>query len=249
MDALAVDRVSRRFGELAALDEVSIALEPGARHALIGPNGAGKTTLVNVITGALQADAGEVFLGAQRVTHLAQHLRVRGGLARTFQVNQLFASLTVLDSVLLAVLERDGRGWRWWTDAGADGAARDEARTLLATLALEDSARTVTSRLPYGAQRLLEIALALAARPRVLLLDEPAAGIASAESRLVFEAIGRLPRETAVLFIEHDMDLVFRFAERITVLVAGRVFAQGTPAEIAAHPGVRSVYLGAEAHG
>ena len=235
MAALAVIGLSKRFGELAALDGVSLALEPGARHALIGPNGAGKTTLVNVLTGALEADSGEVFLGAERVTRLPQHARVRRGLARTFQVNQLFARLTVRESVLLAIHERRGT-------AG-------EAEALLRILGLEPLAQRVTASLPYGAQRLLEIALALATRPRVLLLDEPAAGIAAADSTLVWDAIGRLPAETAVLFIEHDMDLVFRFAQRITVMVAGRVFAEGTPAEIAGHAGVRSVYLGAEVHG
>ena len=235
MAALGVSGVSKRFGELAALDEVSLALEPGARHALIGPNGAGKTTLVNVLTGALEADAGEVFLGGERVTQLPQHLRVRRGLARTFQVNQLFPRLTVRDSVLLAIHERKG--------------AAGEADELLRTLGLEAVSGTLTAALPYGAQRLLEIALALATRPRVLLLDEPAAGIAAADSNLVWDAIARLPAATAVLFVEHDMDLVFRFAARITVLVSGRVFAEGTPQEIAAHEGVKSVYLGARAHG
>ena len=249
MAALAVDRIVKRFGELVALDGVSIALEPGIRHALIGPNGAGKTTLVNVLTGALQPDAGEVFLGDERVTGVAPHARVRRGLARTFQVNQLFRGLTASESVAAAILERRGRAWGWWRPFAADREVFDEARELLETLGLGAHGSKVAAQLPYGAQRLLEIALALATRPRVLLLDEPAAGIAASDSNLVWDAIARLPDQTAVLFIEHDMDLVFRFAERISVLVAGRVFAEGTPTEIAADERVRAVYLGAEAHG
>ncbi len=249
MNALRADGLTKRFGELAALSEVSLELSPGARHALIGPNGAGKTTLINVLAGALPADAGEVLLGGEPVTRLGQAERVRRGLARTFQVNSLFPGLTPCECVALAILERKGRAARWWRPAESWREEIDEAQALLATLGLAAEAQRPTAQLPYGRQRLLEIALALATRPRVLLLDEPAAGIAAAETRLVLDAIARLPAETAILFIEHDMDLVFRFAGRITVLVGGRVLAEGTPGEIAADARVREVYLGAPAHG
>ncbi|HUP98587.1 MAG TPA: ABC transporter ATP-binding protein [Usitatibacter sp.] len=247
--ALSTRDLTKRFGALAAVDNVSLAIEPGARHALIGPNGAGKTTLINLLTGVLQPDAGEVLLGEERITPLAQHARVKRGLARTYQVTSLFPGLTVEDSVLLAMLERDRLGWRMDRRAESYGAQVEEARGLLARLGLAEDAARPASQLPYGRQRLLEIALALAARPTILLLDEPAAGIPTAESVEVLGAIAALPPEVTVLFIEHDMELVFRFARRITVLVAGRVLTEGTPAEVSADARVRAVYLGEEAHG
>jgi branched-chain amino acid transport system ATP-binding protein len=231
--ALRTEALSRFFGELVAVDGVSLAVPVGARHALIGPNGAGKTTLINLLTGVLEPSAGEVYLGDERVTGLAIHERVKRGLARTFQVTNLFPGLTVLESVRLAILERKGHP--------------DEARALLAQLKLEGDADTPTSKLPYGRQRIVEIALALATRPRVLLLDEPAAGIPSAESGEVLGVVDRLPGDVSVLFIEHDMGLVFRFAQRVTVLVAGKVLVEGTPGEIARDERVKAVYLGAEA--
>jgi branched-chain amino acid transport system ATP-binding protein len=247
--ALRTASLAKRFGALAAVDGVDLEIARGARHALIGPNGAGKTTLINLLTGVLAPSAGDVFLGAERITALRQHARVKRGLVRTFQINTLFPNLTVLESVLLAVLERRGSGARWWAPVGARREAIDEARALLATLRLERDCDRRTGELPYGRQRLVEIALALAARPTTLLLDEPAAGIASDESVDVLGAIAALPREVTVLFIEHDMGLVFRFAERITVLVAGRVLTEGTPSEISADERVKAVYLGRERHG
>jgi len=246
--ALRTVGLARRFGELAALDGVGLEIARGARHALIGPNGAGKTTLINLLAGTLAPSAGDVFLDGERVTTLAPHARVKRGLARTFQINTLFPGLTVLESVLLAILERKGQGARWWVSVSTRRDAIEEARALLATLRLERDAGTRTGRLPYGRQRLVEIALALATGPTTLLLDEPAAGIAAAESVAVLGAIAALPRDVTVLFIEHDMGLVFRFAERITVLVGGRILTEGTPAEIASDERVKAVYLGRE-HG
>jgi branched-chain amino acid transport system ATP-binding protein len=247
--ALRTERLSRNFGGLAAVSEVSLALPRGARHALIGPNGAGKTTLINLLTGALAPTAGDVFLHEERITPLAQHRRVKRGLARTFQINTLFPGLTVLESVVLAILERKGLAARWLRGVGRHRAEIDEARALLATLRLERDAATRTAQLPYGRQRLVEIALALATAPRILLLDEPAAGIPSAESVEVLGVVAALPVDVTVLFIEHDMGLVFRFAERITVLVAGRVLTEGTPEEIARNAQVRAVYLGKDFRG
>jgi branched-chain amino acid transport system ATP-binding protein len=248
MKTLRAEGLTKRFGEVTALGGVSLQLHPGDRHALIGPNGAGKTTLVNVLMGALEPDSGEVFLGEERLTALAQHERARRGLTRTFQVSTLFPGLRVHECVALAILEREGLAARWWRAVGDCGAQNEEASALLGLLGIAGDAARAVAELPYGRRRLLDIALALATRPSVLLLDEPAAGIGAEDSAVVLEAIRRLPRETTVLFIEHDMDLVFRFAERITVLVGGRVLAQGTPAEIAADERVRSVYLGTEAH-
>jgi branched-chain amino acid transport system ATP-binding protein len=247
--ALRTSGLGKRFGGLAALSDVSISLARGARHALIGPNGAGKTTFINLLTGVLEPSAGEVFLGEERVTPLPQHRRVKRGLARTYQINTLFPGLTVLESVVLAILERKGRAARWMRSVASYREENEEARSLLATLKLEPHAATRTAELPYGHQRLVEIALALATRPSILLLDEPAAGIPSAESVEVLGVIAALPRDVTILFIEHDMGLVFRFAERITVLVGGSVLTEGSPEEIARDARVRAVYLGEERNG
>ncbi len=241
------ENLTRAFGELLALDGVSMSLPAGARHALIGPNGAGKTTLINLLTGVLEPTSGEVYLGDERITGLRPHERVKRGVTRTFQVTNLFPGLTVLESVLLALHERKGAGGEWHRAWLARKEDLDEAHALLAQVKLEADAHTLTARLPYGRQRIVEIALALATAPRILLLDEPAAGIPSGESAELLEAIDRLPRDVSVLFIEHDMGIVFRFAERITVLVGGRILVEGTPDEIARDERVRAVYLGAEA--
>ena len=244
---LRTENLTRAFGELVALDGVSMSLPPGARHALIGPNGAGKTTLINLLPGVLEPTAGEVYLGEERITRLTPHERVKRGVTRTFQVTNLFPGLTVLESVLLVIHERRGAGGEWHRPAFSRQEELDEAHALLGELQLSADAHTPTSRLPYGRQRIVEIALALATSPRILLLDEPAAGIPSGESAQLLEAVGRLPRDVSVLFIEHDMGIVFRFAERITVLVGGRILVEGTPDEIARDERVRAVYLGAEA--
>jgi ABC-type branched-subunit amino acid transport system ATPase component len=234
----------KSFGALEVARDIDFRLERGARHALIGPNGAGKTTLVNLLTGVLPPSRGAVLLEGEDLTPLPQAKRVKRGIARTFQINQLFRGLTVLDNVYIAVAERLGAGGSMLRPAGRHAEVIAEAAGLLRTLRLEADAGRRIHELPYGRQRLVEIAIALGLRPRVLLLDEPAAGIPSAESHILLDAIAGLPQEIAVLIIEHDMDLVFRFAQRITVLVSGAVFAEGSPAEIAANREVRAVYLG-----
>ncbi len=242
--ALRTEGLRRSFRGFVAVDDVSLEIESGARHALIGPNGAGKTTLINLLTGVLRPDAGEVMLGTERVTRLPPHARVKRGLARTFQLNTLFGGLTVLESVVLAVCERRGECGDWLRPTSSRRAARDEAADLLRSLNLDGDADCVTRLLPYGKQRLLEIALALAAKPTVLLLDEPAAGIPSSESRQLFDTIEMLPPEMTIVLIEHDMSLVFRFAQKLTVLAGGRVLTEGSPLEIAANPEVEALYLG-----
>jgi branched-chain amino acid transport system ATP-binding protein len=246
--ALRTERLSKHFGAFRANSDVTLAFPAGARHALIGPNGAGKTTLINLLTGALPPTSGDVFLGDERITALPQHERVKRGMTRTFQINTLFAGLTVLESVVLAIAERRGRAGVWFRTVARQRDEIDEAQALLASLRLAGEANALTRSLPYGKQRLVEIALALATKPRILLLDEPAAGIPAGESAELFSVIAALPRDVTILFIEHDMELVFRFAERITVLVGGRVLTEGAPAEIAADPRVREVYLGEAQH-
>ncbi len=242
--ALATRGLSKTFGSFAANSDINLAIEAGARHALIGPNGAGKTTLINLLTGYLRPSSGEVLLHQANITRLGQYQRVRAGMTRTFQINTLFNGLTVLDSMLLALCERERLTGHFWSRTPPHQALRDEALALLLSLQIADHADVLSRELPYGRQRLLEIGLALATRPSVLLLDEPAAGIPSAESRELFEVINALPRSVTIVLIEHDMDLVFRYAERITVLVAGRVLTEGTPAEVQRDPQVREVYLG-----
>jgi ABC-type branched-subunit amino acid transport system ATPase component len=222
----------------------------GARHALIGPNGAGKTTLVNLITGRIRASAGKVLLDGEEITSLSQAGRTRRGIARTFQVNQLFRNLNVVENVYLAIAERTGACNRLWRSAGSEAAVIEEALDHLQSLELLADACRPVRELPYGQQRLVEIAIALAQRPKLLLLDEPAAGVPSSENHLILDVISRLDPNITVLIIEHDMDVVFRFASRITVLVAGAVLTEGTPDEIAGNERVRSVYLGErrEAH-
>jgi branched-chain amino acid transport system ATP-binding protein len=233
-----------RFGAFQAVDALSLRLEPGARQALIGPNGAGKTTLINLLTGVYRPTAGTIHLGDQDITGLRCDQRARLGLVRTFQINTLFPSLTPLLSVVLAISEREGLGATWWRPLKRCTAVHAEAHALLERLRLDDLAHVPVAELAYGKQRLLEIAIALAARPRILLLDEPAAGVPESESGELFEVIDELPQDISVLFIEHDMNLVFRFSRRISVLVAGRILTEGTPAEISVDPVVREVYLG-----
>ena len=239
----------RRFGALTATDDVSFAIEPGARQALIGPNGAGKTTLINLLTGVIKPNTGQVWLAGRDVTRLASSARVRLGLSRTFQINQLFPDLTPAESLGLAISERNGSGADFWRTAGSRPAIVAEIADLLMRFGLEAEMDLPTRKLAYGKQRLLEIALALAARPRVLLLDEPAAGVPEEERRDILAALAALPSDVAILLIEHDMDLVFNFAERISVMVAGRLLTEGAPEAIAADERVRAVYLGEDAHG
>jgi branched-chain amino acid transport system ATP-binding protein len=244
--ALEIQGLNKSFGALAVARDIALALPKGARHALIGPNGAGKTTLVNLITGVLRPSAGAILLDGDDITSLPQAARTRRGIARTFQINQLFRGLTVLENVYLAVAERMRVSARLWRPAGAEREVIDQALAQLEALRLADDALKLVRELPYGRQRLVEIAIALAQHPRVLLLDEPAAGVPSSESHLILDVIAALDPDIAILIIEHDMEVVFRFASRITVLVAGAVLTEGSPHDIRADARVRAVYLGEE---
>jgi branched-chain amino acid transport system ATP-binding protein len=246
--ALETQKLCKSFGALTVADNIDFRLAPGARHALIGPNGAGKTTFVNMLTGAIAPSSGRILLGGEDVTKVSQATRVRRGLGRTFQITTLFRKLPVLDNVALAIAERDGVARRMWKAASAHREIIDEALALLRTLGLTDDARIKVEDLPYGRQRLVEIAIALGLKPKVLLLDEPAAGVPSEDSGRILGVLAALPADIAILIIEHDMDLVFRFARRITVLVQGQVLVEGTPEEIAADRRVRDVYLGEATH-
>jgi branched-chain amino acid transport system ATP-binding protein len=241
---LSTEGLNKSFGKLAVTRDVSISLPQGARHALIGPNGAGKTTLINLITGQLAPDSGRIMLEGENVSALPPQTRVRRGLTRTFQINTLFPDLVPIEAVTLAILERDGKAGQFWRKLSSHADAIDEAMAILAQLGLADAATRTTRHLPYGQQRLLEIALALATSPRVLLLDEPAAGVPKDESAELFAVISALPSDISVLFIEHDMDIVFKFASRIIVLVGGEVLLEADPETVRTDPRVREVYLG-----
>jgi branched-chain amino acid transport system ATP-binding protein len=245
---LATRGLNKRFGQLVVAKDINIALPRGVRYALIGPNGAGKTTLINLMTGMLTPDDGQILLGEEDITRLEPQARVKRGLVRTFQINSLFPDLTALESVTLAVCERRGFSPTWWRELPHYREAADEAFEILSTLSLGDHAYRTTRELAYGQQRLLEIALSLATKPHVLLLDEPAAGVPKEESQGLFAAIAGLSKDITILFIEHDMEVVFRFASRIIVMVSGGILLEGTPQEIAADPRVREVYLGGAHH-
>lgn len=247
--ALSTRGLDKSFGSLVVARGIELNLPHGERYALIGPNGAGKTTLINLITGMLDPDKGRVFLGEQDISALDPPERVRRGLVRTFQINTLFPNLNPLEAVTLAVCERQGYAGNWWRRLPGFGDAIEEAHAILASLRLGASCYRATRELAYGQQRLVEIALALAAKPKVLLLDEPAAGVPQGESAELFSVIADLSRDIAVLFIEHDMNVVFRFANRIIVMVGGRILVEGTPREIAGDARVREVYLGGARHG
>jgi branched-chain amino acid transport system ATP-binding protein len=236
--------LTKRFGALAAVDNVSLDIAPGSRQALIGPNGAGKTTLINLLTGIIAPTSGQISLNDTEISRMTPDARVHRGLVRTFQINTLFPRLTPHQATSLVIVEREQIGKVWWRTLVGCTAVADEAQDLLDHFGLGTYSHMSTAELPYGKQRLLEIVLALAAKPRILLLDEPAAGVPQGESGEVFEVIAALPPEMTVLFIEHDMDLVFRFAQRISVFVAGAVLVEGSPAEIADDPRVRAAYLG-----
>ena len=246
--ALETRKLCKSFGALTVADNIDFRLEPGARHALIGPNGAGKTTFVNMLMGALAPSSGQILLGGEDVTHVPQSTRVRRGLGRTFQVTSLFRSLPLLDNVALGVAEREGTATRMWKPASRHSEIKDEAMEHLAALGLADEAATRVADLPYGKQRLVEIAIALGLRPKVLLLDEPAAGVPSHESERILQNLEKLPAGIAILIIEHDMDLVFRFARRITVLVQGEILVEAAPEEIARDRRVHQVSLGEQHH-
>jgi branched-chain amino acid transport system ATP-binding protein len=247
--ALSTRGLDKSFGSLVVAQDIELSLPPGERYALIGPNGAGKTTLINLITGMLRPDRGHILLADEEITALGPEQRVKRGLVRTFQINTLFPHLNALEAVTLAVCERRGYAGTWWRKLSAYADAVEEAHAILLSLGLAASCTRPTRELAYGQQRLLEIALALATQPKVLLLDEPAAGVPQGESAELFAVLANLSRDIAVLFIEHDMNVVFRFASRIIVMVGGRVLVEGSPEEIAGDQRVREVYLGGAQHG
>jgi len=243
-EALSTRGLAKSFGSLRVANDINLNLPQGVRYALIGPNGAGKTTLINLITGVLKPGAGRIFLDGEDVTGLEPQARVKRGLARTFQINSLFPDLNAIEAITIAVCERRGLAPSWWRNLKRYPEAVEEAFHILESLSLDKVCYRKTRELAYGQQRLLEIALALATNPRVLLLDEPAAGVAKEDSGELFSAISRLSKDITILFIEHDIDMVFRFASRIIVLVSGSILVEGAPEEIAADPRVREVYLG-----
>src|ERR1700726_4043974 len=236
--------LEKRFGGIVAANKVSLSIEKGARHALIGPNGAGKTTVVNLLTGVLKPTAGQILLDGNDITRLESHERVRLGIARTFQINQLFGDLTPIESLGLAVSERLGLGSDWWRIVGSKASVTEEIIELIERFRLGDVMRERTAILPYGKQRLPEIAIAIACKPRVLLLDEPAAGVPEDERHEILATVEALPKDVTVLLIEHDMDIIFSFADRISVLVNGSLFVEGEPDAVARDPRVKAVYLG-----
>jgi branched-chain amino acid transport system ATP-binding protein len=247
--ALETRNLEKHFGGLRVTRDLSLKVGRGARHALIGPNGAGKTTVINLLTGVLRPDGGRILLEGNDISDLPVHVRVLRGLSRTFQINQLYADLTPIETIGLAVSERLGRGGDWWRVMGTREDVNGEIAENLARFHLLDVMNEPTATLPYGKQRLLEIAVAIAARPRVLLLDEPAAGVPESERHDILAAVAGLPRDVTVLLIEHDMDLVFSFADRISVLVNGALLVEGTPEEVARDNRVKAVYLGEAAYG
>ncbi|WP_076999086.1 ABC transporter ATP-binding protein [Variovorax sp. KK3] len=234
----------KRFGGIVATDNVTLNLRRGARHALIGPNGAGKTTLVNLLTGVLTPTAGRIVLEGEDITGMAPHARVARGMVRTFQINQLFDSMTPLETLALVVSQHTGLGAQWWRPLGSSARVTERAAQLLEQFHLADVAGQPTRQLAYGKRRLLEIAIALACEPRVLLLDEPVAGVPAGEREELLQTVAALPADVSVLLIEHDMDLVFSFADRMTVLVNGALLTEGDPDTIANDPKVKEVYLG-----
>jgi ABC-type branched-subunit amino acid transport system ATPase component len=247
--ALETQGLVKQFGGLKVTRDLSLKVAQGARHALIGPNGAGKTTVINLLTGVLRPDGGRILLEGNDITGLPVHVRVLCGLSRTFQINQLYPDLTPIETIGLAVSERLGRGGDWWRVMGTRDDVNAEIAENLDRFHLTDVMNEPTATLPYGKQRLLEIAVAIATKPRVLLLDEPAAGVPESERHDILAAVASLPRDVTVLLIEHDMDLVFSFADRISVLVNGAMLVEGTPNEVARDPQVKAVYLGEEAYG
>ena len=244
---LSVRGLTRRFGSLLATDHVDLDVATGELHAVIGPNGAGKTTLVAQLAGELQPDDGRVMLAGRRIDRLPPHRRVALGLARSFQIVRVFARLSVLENLVLACQLSSGSAFRFWKPARLDGGARDRAEQLLALVGLEDRVSKPAGNLPHGEQRRLDVALALASGPRLLLLDEPMAGMGAQEVRQMTQLIASLKGSVAMLLIEHDMDIVFRLADRVTVLSSGRVAASGPPDQVREDATVRQIYLGTEA--
>ena len=247
---LQVEHLAKRFEGVVATDDLTLAVETGELHAIIGPNGAGKTTLISQLGGQLAPDSGRIRFAGQDITALPMYARGRLGLARSFQITSLFLGLSVLDNVALGVQAHAGHSFRFWRDARTEKELREPALAALARVGLADRADRVTSALSHGEHRLVELAMALAGHPRMLLLDEPMAGLGPEESARMVEMLRALKKELTILLVEHDMEAVFALADRITVLVYGRVVATGAPADIRSNAAVREAYLGeAEATG
>jgi branched-chain amino acid transport system ATP-binding protein len=242
--ALSIRGLNKSFGAIVVAQSIDVDLKPGARVGLIGPNGAGKTTFVNLLTGFLKPDSGSINLEGTQIEGMAPEMRVKRGLARTHQINALLREFNVRDNVAIAVAERKNFAWRMMRYTPQWQECLDESQALLDQMGIGVVADRIVRELPYGRQRLLEIAIALSLKPRVLLLDEPAAGVPSTEAHTIHEVLSNLPKDIAILIIEHDMDVIFRFAQEIIVLVQGRVLTRGEPAAIAVDPEVRAVYLG-----
>lgn len=243
---LEVRQLSRRFAAVDALKEVNFSVQPGEVHALIGPNGAGKTTFIHHVSGALRPDSGSVHFSGRDVTHLSMHERVRAGMARSYQITNVFPGLAARDNVALAVQGRldAGSSFRFWRPVAAETALFAEAESWLAQVGLAEKAEAFAASLSHGEQRALELAMALATRPQMLLLDEPMAGTGPDESARMVKLIEHIARHVTIVLVEHDMDAVFRLADRISVLVNGRMICTGTPDEVRNDPGVRRAYLG-----
>ena len=232
------------FGGLVVFENLNFSLRRGERHAIIGPNGAGKTTFVSLVTGLLRPTGGDVMFNGRVITHSSPQQRVKAGIARTFQINSLFKALNPLASLVIALAEREGRGGISLRSVARQAGLIEEASALLSKFGLADDSLVTTEKLPYGKQRLLEVALALALRPQLLLLDEPAAGLSTEQGHELFRQLAILTGDTTVMFIEHDMNLVFRYADRVSVFAAGALVVQDTPERVRNHPRVREVYLG-----
>jgi branched-chain amino acid transport system ATP-binding protein len=248
---LQVEGLAKRFGGIVATDDVALSVQDGELHAVIGPNGAGKTTLIGQLSGQIPSDSGRIRFAGRDISALPMHQRSHLGLARSFQITSLFLDLSVLDNVALAVQAHAGHSFRFWRNARAEKELREPARAALARVGLADRAERTASALSHGEHRLLELAMALAGTPRMLLLDEPMAGLGPEESARMVAMLRDLKKELSILLVEHDMEAVFALADRITVLVYGRVIASGEPADIRANPAVRDAYLGEQeaAHG
>jgi branched-chain amino acid transport system ATP-binding protein len=243
---LELKQVSKRFGGVVATDNVTLDVAQGEVHALIGPNGAGKTTLISQISGSLDVDSGEITFQGSPITRAKQYERVKAGLARSYQITSIFKRFSVLDNLALAVQARSGSSFSFWRPVAAETALFDEARHLAEQINLGSKLDATASTLAHGEQRALEVGLALATRPRLVLLDEPMAGMGPEESQRMIELIGRIRAQVTVLLVEHDMDAVFRLADRISVMVNGRLIATGAPHAIRSNPEVRKAYLGDE---
>jgi branched-chain amino acid transport system ATP-binding protein len=243
---LSLKNLSKRFGGVVAVDRVDLDVAAGEIHALIGPNGAGKTTLIGQISGSLASDSGEIRFIEKNITRLSPHHRVRAGLARSYQITSIFRRFSVLNNLALAVQARSGTSFSFWRPVARETALFDEARSIAEQVGLSQKVNSIAATLAHGEQRALEVGLALATRPKLVLLDEPMAGMGPEESKRMIELIGRIRAQVTVLLVEHDMDAVFRLADRISVMVNGRLIATDSPEKIRMNPEVRRAYLGDE---